>query len=62
MTRPRNQAQSDGENRRAAAEKIAAECAPLKAIARANGFDFLAYLLDLAKEEAAARQRENGTN
>lgn len=62
MTKSRNDALSNGKNRRAAAAKIEAKCAHLKAIARANGFDFLAYLLDLAEEEAAARQRENGKN
>ena len=39
------------------AQTIRAECSRLKSIARSHGFDFLAYLLDIAEEEAAARAR-----
>ena len=58
MTSSRFDAPSTEGERRAVAAKIEAECARLKPIARANGFDFLAYLLDLVEEEAAARWRD----
>lgn len=45
----------DASDRAAAAETIEYECRRLKAIAEASGFNFLAYLIDVAEEEAAAQ-------
>lgn len=41
-----------------AAHYIEGMSAELSAIARRSGFDFLGYLLDVAREEAAARALE----
>ena len=45
-------------DRGAAAAELMSQCAELRARARALGFDLLAYLLDVAHEEAAARVSE----
>jgi len=48
----------DISDRAEAAETIETECRRLKAIAESSGLDFLAYLIEVAEEEAAARKRE----
>lgn len=58
MTHSRDHRPAGDDNQRTVAEMLETECARLKVIARASGHDFLAYLLDLAEEEAAARKQD----
>jgi hypothetical protein len=49
------------QNRAAAAEHIALEASRLARIANANGFDLLAYLIDMVVLEAWRETSESGT-